>query len=315
MKLSPARPKQLAAALLVVLAGSALLAAPAMAAPPDVAPTYSLTVVARLCPSFTDIQANRARNNLQETYSDLGIDADPPYSDDMAANPISPAREDSANAAGYGRCTAIPGWTFSLGSGLAAYGGNGVGAADHISIVTGQSGTAVTAATTPELNDAGQYVSSDGTVVTDPAQAAQLAGATTIALTAGQQSLAMNNALWVQGGKAHTYADGATNTDQYQLNADQPQFANADGTPLYSFGSLRWSPTTSTGTTSSRCRSARLACTVIASPTTSGRRPGPGRSPSSRTSRIRPGPVAPSTSTATSRSPRARATPTRTRSL
>src|SRR6202012_2337485 len=52
-------------------------------------------------------------------------------------------------------------------------------------------------------------------------------------------ALAADNALWVQGGQSHAYPAGATNTNEYQLNADAPEFANPDGTPLYSFASLR----------------------------------------------------------------------------
>jgi hypothetical protein len=211
---------------------------------PTPTPQYSLTLVARSCPSFTDIQANRARNNLQETYSDLGIDANPPYSDNMSANPVSPARESSTNATGYSHCTAIPGWTFSFGTGLAAYGAAGVGNSDHISVVTtngavGASDTAVTQAGTPALNDAGQFVNAAGQVVADSADAAQISGATTVTLTSAQLALAMNNALWVQGGKAQTYAAGATDTNKFQLNADQSTFTKSDGSPLYAFGSLR----------------------------------------------------------------------------
>lgn len=36
-----------------------------------------VTIAARQCPSYTDITANRARNNIQESLRDLGVDT--PY--------------------------------------------------------------------------------------------------------------------------------------------------------------------------------------------------------------------------------------------
>ena len=215
------------------------------AAHADPTPDYSLTVAARLCPAFSDIQANLNRNNYQETYSDLGLDSTPPYSsDDMDTTPVSPERESSVNAAGYGQCTALPNWNFTLGDHFANFPASpNVGNPNHISVVTSNGQTTgtpvVTGASTPELNDAGQYVDSQGNVVTDAAQAAQIPGATTITLTADQASDALGGNLWIQGGKSHTYADGDTDTNKFQLNADQPQFAKSDGTPLYSFGALR----------------------------------------------------------------------------
>jgi hypothetical protein len=239
INLSRPRPIAFAVALLAALASVGVIAVPADA---TVSPAsdYSLTVVARLCPSFSDVQANLNRNNLQETYSDLGIDADPPYQGDMTLNPVSLARESTVNATGYNQCTAIPNWTFSLGDSYENYATGGVGNANHVSIVTtdGQPGATpvVTQASTPALNDAGQYIDAAGNVVSDPAQAEQISGGTTVTVGAGQASSAD---VWVQGGKSHGYAAGDTNTNKYQLNADQPQFAKADGTPLYSFGALR----------------------------------------------------------------------------
>jgi uncharacterized surface anchored protein len=45
--------------------------------------------------------------------------------------------------------------------------------------------------------------------------------------------------LWLQGGKVHDYPAGASNTNKYQVNADEPQFAFADGSPRYAFAALR----------------------------------------------------------------------------
>ena len=55
---------------------------------------YFVTIAARQCPTYTDIRANRARNNIQESLKDLG--ADTPYA---AGQPISPAIEISKPSA------------------------------------------------------------------------------------------------------------------------------------------------------------------------------------------------------------------------
>ena len=41
------------------------------------APGIKVTIAARECPEYTDITANRARNDIQESLEDLG--ADTPY--------------------------------------------------------------------------------------------------------------------------------------------------------------------------------------------------------------------------------------------
>ena len=68
---------------------------------------YFVTIAARQCPTYTDIRANRARNNIQESLKDLGPDT--PYT---AGQPISPAIEDATQP----NCTPITGWKFTLGT-------------------------------------------------------------------------------------------------------------------------------------------------------------------------------------------------------
>jgi hypothetical protein len=54
--------------------------------------TYQVTFVARQCPNYTDIMANRARNNIQESLRDLGKNT--LYQDQQ---PIDPSIEASNN--------------------------------------------------------------------------------------------------------------------------------------------------------------------------------------------------------------------------
>ena len=77
----------------LVLAGASVLAAApaAQAGLPRAAdtPVYSITLAARVCDEYTDVMANRARNNIQESLRDLGKDT--VYS---AGQPVSPVIEE-----------------------------------------------------------------------------------------------------------------------------------------------------------------------------------------------------------------------------
>ena len=63
-------------AVVVAVAGAAcaLALTPVAQAGTSSQPTRLVTFVARTCPSYTDIAANRARNNIQESLQDLGAD-------------------------------------------------------------------------------------------------------------------------------------------------------------------------------------------------------------------------------------------------
>ena len=67
-----------------------------------------MTFVARTCPSYTDIAANRARNNIQESLKDLG--ADTLYN---GGDAVSPAVEQAQQP----NCTPLPDWRFTHGQG------------------------------------------------------------------------------------------------------------------------------------------------------------------------------------------------------
>jgi hypothetical protein len=72
------------ATLLSVAAVPAVLSLPAsaVAVTAAAAPTYKVTYVALECDDYPDVMANRARNNIQESLKDLGVDtkyADGPH--------------------------------------------------------------------------------------------------------------------------------------------------------------------------------------------------------------------------------------------
>src|SRR5262249_9517649 len=68
-----------------------------------------VTVAARECPTYQDIRANLARNNIQESLQDLGEDT--LYT---SGEPINPKLE----LQGQPKCKPITGWEFTLGSGI-----------------------------------------------------------------------------------------------------------------------------------------------------------------------------------------------------
>ena len=71
---------------------------------------YYVTFVARSCPEYTDIFANKARNDIQESLKDLGPDS--PYTTFDAL--VDPAVESQPP---QDVCAALPDWTFTMGTG------------------------------------------------------------------------------------------------------------------------------------------------------------------------------------------------------
>ncbi len=161
-------------AVLLVIATLALATGPAFAQTTGTG--YTMTLVARECTQYTDIMANRARNNIQESLEDLGQDS-------VYANgePISPAIEDANN-----NCVpmAVP-WTFTLGRNIA---GATSGQWGRLSYVGGVfRSVTTTLAGVPELDPAGNPTGD--TVLS----------AVTIELTAAELAQTSSR-LWVQGG-------------------------------------------------------------------------------------------------------------------
>jgi uncharacterized repeat protein (TIGR01451 family) len=167
-----------------------------------------VTFAARVCPTYPDITANRARNDIQESLQNLG--ADTPYS---AGQPVSAATEEQVQP----NCRPLPNWTFTLGTGYRTRAVSGPWGS--LSIVTGAFSTAVTTqASVPPLDPSGRPTG------------ATLAGATTIELTQQQAQLAARaNALWAQGGTPSDPILNATYPGQYGFGALRCAIDNLNG--------------------------------------------------------------------------------------
>ena len=151
----------------------------AMAGTSDGDTGYRVTIAARTCPTYTDITANRARNDIQESLENLG--ADTPYT---AGQPIDPAIEDANQPA----CSPLPDWRFTLGKGIKTKAV--IGPWGALSIVTEPYATdIVTQPSVPLLN-------TNGAPTGDT-----IDGAVTIELTEAQLKRAQSgNSFWIQGG-------------------------------------------------------------------------------------------------------------------
>ena len=177
---------------------------------------YKMTLVARQCDTYTDIMANRARNNIQESLKDLGDDS--VYSD---GEPISPAIEEANN-----NCApmTVP-WTFTLGRNI---GGATTGSWGRLSFVGGVfRSVTTTLAGVLELDPAGNPT-------LDPAgnpTGDTVLSAVTIELTAAELAQTSSR-LWVQGGtpgavlngQQATYGFGALRCAIDNLNGDNVEW-------------------------------------------------------------------------------------------
>jgi uncharacterized repeat protein (TIGR01451 family) len=212
---SPNRPAARARLRTVLLAASlctvwlvfAAAATPALASGHGL--RYSVTFVARSCPAYTNIYANRARNDIVESLMDLGPDTQ--YDDSGIL--IDPAYE---GLPPEDACKPLPGWEFALGTDYESRAVTGVWGS--LSKVTGAYHTSiVTKLATPLLNQNGR-----------PVPGAFLAGAVTVYLTRDQiEQAGEPDRLWAQGGIP---------TDPVLANKF---FLTAPGDPEYAFGTLR----------------------------------------------------------------------------
>ncbi len=156
--------------------------------------TYSITFAARVCDSYTDVLANKARNNLMESLKDLGADTN--YD---AWGIVSAEKEETGNA----NCRPLPNWQMTTGTWF-----NGkTPATQNLSTVTSPFDTTIrTGASTPLLDTNG-----------DPT-GGTLPGAVTINLTAAQLAAANSGSrLWIQGGTPTAPLNGQQ--DQYGFAA------------------------------------------------------------------------------------------------
>jgi hypothetical protein len=187
------------------------------------ASTYSVTYVARVCDDYSDIMANRARNDIQESLRDLGVDTT--YT---AGSPVRPAVEDAVDTQ-IDNCRPLEDWRLTLGTGIT---GKTPGSL-YLSTVTGAYGTSiVTQDSVPELNAAGLPT---GRTVD---------GAVTVALTSAQADRAQRaSALWVQGGTPSAplnglqqeYGFGALRCGIDNLNGDNVEWIGFSGQARHTF--------------------------------------------------------------------------------
>jgi hypothetical protein len=170
------------------------------------ADTYTLTLAARSCPTYTDISANQARNNIMESLQDLGPDTT--YS---PGELVSPTTEASVQP----NCTPITGWSFTLGNGIA---GQVTGPWGALSVVSNpDSPPPVTEASTPLLDNTGNPTGQ------------QIDGAVTVTLTAAQVQLADAHSLWVQGGLVNDPIENTAFPSQYGFGALRCAIDNLNG--------------------------------------------------------------------------------------
>ncbi|HVV90447.1 MAG TPA: hypothetical protein VHB53_08135 [Solirubrobacterales bacterium] len=195
------------ATLLILAAAIAAISSAAWTTPASAASGYYVTFAARDCPSYADIYANRARNDIVESLEDLGPNTQ--YGSSGAL--VGPAYEEIAPQT---NCKPLPDWKFTLGTGYQTRAVTGKWGS--LSKVTGPYSTSiVTQNSTPLLDEHG-----------DPVGSQTVAGAVTIKLTSQQASQASkSSSLWVQGG----------------IPGD-PVLASQFGTPQapdYGFGTVR----------------------------------------------------------------------------
>lgn len=176
-------------------------------------PEYQVTVAARKCPTYQDVMANKARNNVMQSLEDLGVDSIYP-----GGVPVQPSVETDP-ATGQSACTPMEGWTFAFGNG---FGAPDTGAFGSLTPIVNLNGTATTKASTPLLDSLGNPTGQT------------LAGATTIPLNATQIALIEGaGSLTAQGGVPGYPLNGSTNvafgvvrcaTDN--VNGDNVEYVN-----------------------------------------------------------------------------------------
>jgi Domain of unknown function DUF11 len=165
---------------------------------------YYVTFVARSCPTYSDIFANKARNDIQESLKDLGPDS--PYT--QVAALVDPAIE---SLPPQDACSSLPHWRFTLGTGYQSRAVTGPWGS--LSKVTNPFPSSIVTHHSTPLYD--QHHSQIGTE--------RIAGATTIELTSAERQQASNSGqLWAQGG-----------------TPDDPVLAQTYPGPQYGFGALR----------------------------------------------------------------------------
>lgn len=194
---------------------SALLAPGAAAAvvlPPSEADIPLLvTYVARVCDEYTDVMANKARNNLMESLRDLGPDSSYP------GNGVITVADENT---GSPNCRPLSDWQLTMGQ---SYQGKSSSTLE-LSTVTQPFGTSiVTRPRVPELDangaDTGRSIEGAVTVPLDSAQAAIVRAGGTLWIQGGTPSAPLN-------GQQTTYGYAALRCAQDAVNGDNVEFVS-----------------------------------------------------------------------------------------
>ncbi|WP_101845828.1 prealbumin-like fold domain-containing protein [Zhihengliuella sp. ISTPL4] len=212
---SDARKRILAASLGLVLATGTLLTpvgATAVVLPPAKDVPLLVTYVARVCDEYTDVMANKARNNLMESLRDLGADTTYP------ANGIITVADENA---GSPNCSPLQDWRLTMGR---SHQGK-TAATLNLSTVTQPFATSiVTKPSVPELDaqgvGTGRIIEGAVTVELDPAQA---------------QIVRSGQTLWVQGGTPSEPLNGQQETHGYAALRCAQDAVNGDNVEFVSF--------------------------------------------------------------------------------
>ncbi|MDQ1308013.1 MAG: hypothetical protein QG671_3847, partial [Actinomycetota bacterium] len=170
----------------------------------DAAATYKVTFAARWCPTYDDIRANKARNNIMESLQNLGPDTN--YG---SGDPVAVPQED---AAPQSACTPFSDWLFQLGSGI-----DGRTPGTNLSKVSNPGPTVSTVASVPELDAAGKPTGRS------------IAGAITLTLSQAQVDAASKRQLWIQGGTAGDPLGQASFPGQFGFGALRCANDNVNG--------------------------------------------------------------------------------------
>jgi hypothetical protein len=171
----------------------------------------SITYVARECASYSDIMANKRRNNLMESLRDLG-----PDSNYAAAEAVSAAKEQSGSPA----CVPLQDWRFSTGT---AYTGPS-DATLNLSVLTNVLRSDVlTQASAPELDGQGEPTGRT------------IAGAVTVPLSDAEASAAARSTLRVQGGTPSQPLNGLEEEYGYGALRCAADAVNGDNIEYLSF--------------------------------------------------------------------------------
>ncbi|SDR77956.1 prealbumin-like fold domain-containing protein [Microbacterium paraoxydans] len=210
-----ARERLLAAGLGLVLATGTLLApigATAVVLPPAKDLPLLVTYVARVCDQYTDVMANKARNNLMESLRDLGADTTYP------ANGIITVADEEA---GSPNCSPLTDWRLTMGR---SHQGKSAATLNLSTVTQPFASTIVTKPSVPELDaqgaDTGRIIEGAVTVELDSTQA---------------QIVRSGQTLWVQGGTPSEPLNGRQETHGYAALRCAQDAVNGDNVEFLSF--------------------------------------------------------------------------------